>query len=150
MTVLTRDVLVEGLRRDVVFEWLSSFSVHADFLRAGFPDLEVLNENTLSLPFSGGWKSRVLTYRFLEADDKFAGRRIQIATDGKRLKGHLHFSLRTMKPSTDTLVTLHMDYDPGSMLGKVLEQDINNSLADAFVKSLAMLKQNCERELRTS
>ena len=28
-----------------------------------------------------------------------------------------------MKPSTDTLVTLHMDYDPGSMLGKVLEQD---------------------------
>ena len=93
MTVLTRDILVEGLRRDVVFEWLANFSVHADFLKAAFPILEVLSQDTLSLPFSGGWKSRVLTYRFLEADDKFAGRRIQIETDGKRLKGHLHFSL---------------------------------------------------------
>ena len=148
MTVLTRDILVEGLRRDVVFEWLANFNVHADFLRAGFPNLELLNQDTLSLPFSGGWKDRVLTYRFLEADDKFAGRRIQIETDGKRLKGHLHFSLRTMKPSTDTLVTLHMDYDPGSMLGKVLEQDLNNSLANAFVKSLGALKTNCERDMR--
>ena len=147
MTVLTRDILVEGLRRDVVFEWLASFSVHAEFLKAGFPKLEVLNNDTLSLPFSGGWKDRVLTYRFLEADDKFAGRRIQIATDGKRLKGHLHFSLRTMKPSTDTLVTLHMDYDPGSLLGKVLEQDINNNLASAFVQSLSALKANCERDM---
>ena len=148
MTVLTRDVLVEGLRRDVVFEWLSNFSVHAEFLKAGFPNLEVLEQDALSLPFSGGWKSRILTYRFLEADDNFAGRRIQIETDGKRLKGHLHFSLRTMKPSTDTLVTLHMDYDPGSILGKVLEQDINNSLAEAFVQSLSALKTNCERDMR--
>ena len=148
MTVLTRDVLVEGLRRDVVFAWLANFSAHAEFLKAGFPDLEVLSQDTLSLPFSGGWKTRVLTYQFLEADDKFAGRRIQIATDGKRRKGHLHFSLRTMKPSTDTLVTLHMDYDPGSVLGKVLENDINNSLASAFVKSLSALKTNCERDMR--
>ena len=148
MTVLTRDILVEGLRRDVVFEWLANFSVHADFLRAGFPNLETISQDTLSLPFSGGWKNRVLTYRFLEADDKFAGRRIQIETDGKRTKGHLHFSLRTMKPSTDTLVTLHMDYDPGSILGKVLEQDLNNNLAKAFVQSLSALKTNCERDMR--
>ena len=149
MTVLTRDILVEGLRRDVVFEWLANFSVHAEFLKAGFPELEILNQDTLSLPFSGGWKSRTLTYRFLQADDKFAGRRIQIETDGKRLKGHLHYSLRTMKPSTDTLVTLHMDYDPGSMLGKVLEQDINTNLATAFVQSLTALKTHCERDMRS-
>ena len=124
MTVLTRDILVEGLRRDVVFEWLANFNVHAEFLKAGFPKLEVLNQDTLSLPFSGGWKDRVLTYRFLEADDKFAGRRIQIATDGKRLKGHLHFSLRTMKPSTDTLVTLHMDYDPDQCSGRFLNKTL--------------------------
>ena len=53
-----------------------------------------------------------------------------------------------MKPSTDTLVTLHMDYDPGSMLGKVLEQDINSNLAAAFVQSLNALKTNCERDMR--
>ena len=148
MTVLTRDILVEKLRRDVVFEWLANFSVHADFLKAGFPNLEILNQDTLSLPFSGGWKSRTLTYRFIKADDNFAGRRIQIETDGKRLNGHLHYSLRTMKPSTDTLVTLHMDYDPGSILGKVLEQDINTNLSKAFVQSLNALKTNCERDMQ--
>ena len=51
MTVLTRDILVEGLRRDVVFEWLANFGVHAEFLKVGFPNLEVLNQDTLSLPF---------------------------------------------------------------------------------------------------
>jgi len=147
MTVLTRDILVQGLRRDDVFEWLANFAVHQEFLLAGFPALQVVDENTLSLPFTGGWKERTLMYRFVEADDNFAGRRIQIATDGKRLKGHLHFSLRTMKPSTDTMVTLHMDYDTGSLLGKVLEQDINQQLAAAFVKSLQVLKTNCERDL---
>ena len=54
-----------------------------------------------------------------------------------------------MKPSTDTLVTLHMDYDPGSILGKVLEQDINNNLANAFVQSLSALKIGCERDMRS-
>lgn len=147
MTVLTRDILVQGLRRDDVFEWLANFAVHQDFLLAGFPALQTVDENTLSLPFTGGWKERTLIYRFVEADDNFAGRRIQIATDGKRLKGHLHFSLRTMKPSTDTMVTLHMDYDTGSLLGKVLEQDINQQLAAAFVKSLQVLKTKCERDL---
>ncbi len=147
MTVLTRDILVQGLRRDDVFNWLANFGVHKDFLQAGFPKLEQVDDSTLSLPFTGGWKERTLIYRFIEADDNFAGRRIQIATDGKRLKGHLHFSLRTMKPSTDTMVTLHMDYDPGSVLGKVLEQDINQHLAHAFVQSLQSLKANCERDL---
>ena len=71
MTVLTRDILVEGLRRDVVFRMASQLQCTCEFLKAGFPKLEVLNKDTLSLPFSGGWKERVLTYRFLEADDKF-------------------------------------------------------------------------------
>lgn len=147
MTVLTRDILVQGLRRDDVFDWLANFAVHIDFMRTGFPKITQVDDSTLSLPFTGGWKERTLMYRFIEADDNFAGRRIQIATDGKRLKGHLHFSLRTMKPSTDTMVTLHMDYDSGSILGKVLEQDIKDNLASSFVQSLEALKQNCERDL---
>ena len=66
MTVLTRDILVEGLRRDVVFEWLANFSVHADFLKAGFPNLEVLKPRHLvpslfrwlekSSPYLSIWK----------------------------------------------------------------------------------------------
>ena len=32
MTVLTRDILVEGLR-EIGFEWLANFNVHAEFLR---------------------------------------------------------------------------------------------------------------------
>lgn len=147
MTVLTRDVLVNGLRRDDVFRWLSDFSVHIPFLQAGFPNLQHIDDSTVLLPFQGGWKQRELSYRFIEADDRHEGRRIQIATDGKRLKGHLHFSLRTMKPSTDTMVTLHMDYDSGSLLGKVLEQDIKDNLAACFVQCLQALKTQCEQDL---
>lgn len=147
MTVLTRDVLVNGLRRDDVFQWLSNFDVHLPFLRAGFPELQYVDKTTVLLPFQGGWKRRELSYRFVEADDRHEGRRIQIVTDGKRLKGHLHFSLRTMKPSTDTMVTLHMDYDTGNLLGRVLEQDLNQHLADRFVECLQALKVNCERDL---
>ncbi len=147
MTVLTRDVLVNGLRRDDVFQWMAEFSVHPEFLKTGFPELQVRDEQTVILPFSGGWKKRELVYRFIEADDSHAGRRIQILTEGKRLEGHLHYSLRTMKPSTDTMVTLHMDYDPGSVLGKVLENDINEHLAERFVQCLQQLKTNVEQAL---
>ena len=147
MTVLTRDVLVNGLRRDDVFQWMANFNVHPEFLRTGFPELKVIDDHTVALPFNGGWKRRELVYRFIEADDRHAGRRIQIATEGKRLEGHLHFSLRTMKPSTDTMITLHMDYDPGSILGKVLESDINEELAKRFVQCLEQLKVNVEKEL---
>lgn len=144
MAVLTRDIIINGYRRDDVFKWMSDFEVHAHFMKAGFPNLVQLDNQTLSLPFFGGYKQRTLIYRFIEADDRHEGRRIKLETDGKRLKGSLHYSLRTVKPSTDTMVTIHMDYDAGSMLGKVLQGDLENHLAECFVKALQELKSLLE------
>ena len=144
MAVLTRDIIINGYRRDDVFKWMSEFETHALFLKEGFPNLVQLDSNTLSLPFFGGYKQRTLIYRFIEADDRHEGRRIKLETDGKRLKGSLHYSLRTVKPSTNTMVTVHMDYDAGSVLGKILQGDLEQNLATCLVKSLESLKKQME------
>jgi hypothetical protein len=34
----------------------------------------------------------------------------------------MSYSLRTMKPSTNTLVTLHLDYDAGGLLGELVNR----------------------------
>jgi hypothetical protein len=132
MTVITTDILVTGIRRDDVFTWLSDFSRHQKFLIAGFPNLKTENTNKIVLPFQTGFKQRELGYTFIDADDSHGGRRIRISTTGKRTKGHLNYSLRTMKPSTNTLITLHMDYEPGTVLGMVLVSSIQQSLEKCF------------------
>ena len=140
MAVITTDILVEGIRRDEVFAWLSQFERHQSFLKAGFPSLIVKGETELLLPFQAGFKERNLGYIFLGPDDSHGGRRVKLKTTGKRTSGHLNYSLRTMKPSRNTLITLHMDYDPGSILGKALKTNIQQSLENHFATVLKEIK----------
>ena len=79
-------------------------------------------------------------YRFVSADESHGGRRIIIETTGKRVAGKMHFSLRTMKPSTNTLVTLHLDYNPGGPLGSVINAaGLRTALNDGLIKMLQNL-----------
>jgi len=149
MAVITTDILVTGLRRDDVFTWLSEFSRHSEFLKAGFPSLQKNGENELVLPFQAGFKNRELGYVFLGPDDSHGGRRIRFTTTGKRTRGHLNYSLRTMKPSTNTLITLHMDYDPGAFLGMALQSSIQQSLEKCFGLVLEELAKQILKDLAT-
>ena len=150
MTVLTRDIIVHGIRREDVLTWLSNFSVHSQFLVAGFPACKTIDATTIELPFYGGYKDRILTYKFDRVDSEHEGRRVEITTHGKRVEGVLHYSLRTVKPSTDTMITLHMDYDSGGLLGSLLQSDIHSALSQAFMKCLEALKAKIEKELRST
>jgi len=147
MAVITTDILIEGIRRDDVFSWLSVFSRHKSFLLAGFPSLKAQGESELTLPFHAGFKERELGYIFLGPDDSHGGRRIKFTTTGKRTNGHLNYSLRTMKPSRNTMITLHMDYNPGSFLGKALQANIQQSLEKQFACVLNEIKEQIIQEL---
>ena len=146
MAVLTTDILVTGIRRDDVFTWLSDFSRHPQFLQAGFPDLHPTEDRTLVLPFLSGFKNRELGYQFIGPDDSHGGRRIKITTSGKRTRGHLNYSLRTMKPSTNTLITLHMDYDPGAFLGLALQSSIQQPLEKCFAAVLEEIVRQISKD----
>ena len=78
-----------------------------------------------------------MTYSFIGPDDSTA----VDASESKlvkRTQGTLSYSLRTMKPSTNTLVTLHMDYEPGPMLGALLDQNgIRRALENAYRTALS-------------
>ena len=138
MAVITTDILIEGRRRDDVFAWLSDFDNHRGILEGAFTQVDVQSETELVLHYSGGFKQRSMTYAFIGPDDSHGGRRIRIQTGGKRTQGVLSYSLRTMKPSTNTLVTLHMDYEPGPMLGALLDQNgIRRALENAFRSTLS-------------
>ena len=147
MAVLTTDIQIEGIRRDEVFNWLGDFTKHETFLRAGFPELRIQENQEIVLPFYAGWKNRELGYIFIGPDASHGGRRVKCTTTGKRTSGHLNYSLRTMKPSRDTLITLHMDYAPGSILGALISDDIQRILEECFSKVLQELKTHIERDL---
>ena len=145
MAVITTDILVEGFRRDDVFKWLGEFSNHQRFLEGAFTEVEQQSETVLVLHYSGGFKQRRLIYTFEGPDDSHGGRRVLVQTSGKRTTGTLNYSLRTMKPSTNTLVTLHMDYDPGPMLGALLDQNgIRRALENAYRSALGNLKKQIQ------
>jgi hypothetical protein len=143
MAVITTDILIEGFRRDDVYAWLSNFQNHHHFLQGAFSEVESISETELILHYNGGFKQRSMTYSFLGPDDSHGGRRIKIKTSGKRTTGSLNYSLRTMKPSTNTLVTIHMDYEPGQMLGQLLDQNgIRRTLENSFRSALSNLARS--------
>ena len=122
MAVLTTDILLEGVRREPAFEWLAAPANHARILRDTFPQVTEQGPWQFELGFQAPpGRARTMGYRFKARDDSHGGRRVLIETTGKRTAGELHYSLRTMKPSSNTLVTLRIDYAPGNVLGQLVD-----------------------------
>jgi hypothetical protein len=121
MPVITTDALIEGIRRDDVLEWLARPEVHGRFLQAGFDSVKPQGTQEFLLTLRMGARSIQMGYRIDRADDSHGGRRVLCTTTGKRTAGKLHFSLRTMKPAKNTMVTLHQDYKAGRLLGPLLD-----------------------------
>ena len=147
MAIVTTDILIEGKRRDDVFEWLGDPANHAVFLDGAFDGFAENAPGDFTLQVTAAGKTRALGYRFDRSDDSHGGRRVLVETTGKRFRGQLHYSLRTMKPSRNTLVTLHMDYDPGGGLGFLLDRaGLNEHLEACAKRALENLGRVMPRE----
>ena len=144
MPVITRDVLIEGYRRDDVFAWLSDPEHHDRFLSGGFDGCKRTGDRTWELTLRTPPRNRVLGYKFIAPDDSHGGRRILCQTTGKRTQGRLNFSLRTQKPSTNTLVTLHSDYATSGLLGGVVNRTL---LGSALEAGWSTVLENLAREI---
>ena len=147
MAVITCDVLVEGVQRDILMEWLGDPEVQDSIIRAGFGSGEVKRDGTdwtIHLPISP--KARDMGYIFDCVDDSHGGRRVKFNLTGKRTNGTLHYSLRTMKPARNTLVTLHADYDWGGPLGQIIDSlGLRKALENGFRATLEAVKVEAEK-----
>lgn len=148
MAVLTTDILLSGVRRDAAFDWLGEPANHRHILAGAFDDVIEKTPGDFDLTFSAPpGRKRTMGYTFAEKDDSHGGRRVIVDTTGKRTRGKLHYSLRTMKPSTNTLVTLRLDYDPGSILGAIIDAAaLRQALEERLVAMLANLQQAITQE----
>ena len=144
MAVITTDILLEGFRREAVFDWLGDPANHPRLLHGAFDKVVDKGNNAYELHFKAR-KNRVLGYRFEAKDSSHSGRRVLVETTGKRTKGKLNYSLRTMKPSTNTMVTLRMDYEPGNMLGALVD---SAGMRAALEEKLKAVLTNLAREIR--
>src|SRR5688572_14918582 len=106
MAVITVDTLVEGTRRDDVFAWLSDPQHHEALVRGGFDEVLAHGAGKYDAVLRMPGRPIGIEYRFRAPDDSHGGRRVFVDLGGRRTKGEMHWSLRTMKPSTNTLVTL--------------------------------------------
>ena len=147
MAVLTTDLLLEGVRRDVVFEWISQPANHGRILKGTFDGFSEQSEGTYVLTVKSGPRTRSLVWCFDRPDDSHGGRRVYMRTAGKRFQGVMSFSLRTMKPSTNTLVTLHYDFKPGGLLGSVA---LAAGLEESLMAGMKQILSNLQRELTAS
>ena len=142
MSIVNCDVLIEGVRRDAVFEWMSDPVNHSRFVVGSFDQVDQIGTGEFKLTFSAPPKTRQMGYHFDRPDDSHGGRRVLVQTTGKRTKGTLNYSFRTMKPSRNTLITLTMDYNPGSVIGGLLDRA---GMAEALEKNLKKLFDEAER-----
>ena len=140
MAVITTDVLLKGHRREPVFEWLGELNNHVSFLKNAFDEVKETDEG-LELVYGPSFRKRSIPYTSLRKDGEHGGRRIRIQTGGKRTTGNISYSLRTMKPSSNTLVTLHFDYEPGGVLGELLNNFlIREELVKRFTEALEQIQ----------
>jgi hypothetical protein len=121
MPVITMDETVQGMRRNDVLTWLGEPSNHTALLEAGFDEVTVTGPGEWRISLRMGMRAIAIDLRFLEVDDRHGGRRVRFSMEGRRTRGKLTWSLRTSKPSTNTLVTLHVDYRSGRVLGPLLD-----------------------------
>ncbi len=145
MSVITQDVIVDNRSREQVLEWLAKPENHAVLLEGAFEKVQTKSAGDFEAVLVTPLKRRALSYRFLRADEEHGGRRVHVELSGSRIGGSLHYSLRTMKPTTNTLVTLHVDYDTGGLLGTLIDHSgLRRPYEDAWKKVLANLKQAIE------
>ena len=142
MPVMTKDILLEDVRRDDLFEWLGNMENHLSFLKSATKDVQQQSSTNLTLTIASKFKSRQVGYILKKKDDEHGGRRIRIETTGKRSSGLLSYSLRTMKPSRNTMLTITWDYKSGSILGMVLEQ---LSLQESYEEFLNTILQHIKK-----
>ena len=148
MSVITTDILLEGYRRKQVFEWMSEPANHARFLSGAFDSVTPTGTNAWDVMVAAKPVSRPMGYHFESADASHRGRRILCRTSGKRTKGKLSYCLRTPRGSTDTLITLHADYDPGRLVGRLLDSSgLRDALEGAYVRLLESLGQELAQDL---
>lgn len=143
MSVYTHDVLIEGRRRDEVLDWLARPENHRALVDGAFDLVVERAPGEYELSLATRPRPRTLHYRFDRVDEDHGGRRVHVSTAGRRLDGRLHYSLRTAKPSTNTLVTLHADLDEGGALGALVERlGLRERLDTAFRRILDNLAAN--------
>ena len=145
MPVLTCDILLEGMQRDVLFERLCLVSTHISFFKKSKVFIKENATDHLELEMPCRFKRRRVGYVIDKRDDDHGGRRISIKTTGKRSAGLLSYSLRTMKPSRNTLITLTWDYNPGGVLGNLIDAA---SLRESYTLFLKDTLASLVREIK--
>ena len=147
MAIITQDILLTGVRREDVFNWIGDPGTHDIILQGAFASIRgSKGEYELGIQTPG--RKRTMGYRFTSKDDEHGGRRIIVDTDGKRTRGRINFSLRTMKPSTNTMVTIRMDYQPGGTLGELINATgLADVLEGALVKMLQNIAEHCPKSV---
>ena len=144
MPVITTDILLKGVRREEAFVWMCDFANHERFLSGAFSIQNTSEPEILKLEMSTKLKKRTLGYELVERDNAHGGRRIKIKLSGKRTSGNLSYSLRTMKPSSNTLLTIHLDYSAGTALGVLIAE---LSLNQALEKSLKKVAEDISKQI---
>ncbi len=148
MSVITTDILLEGYRRKQVFEWMSEPANHARWLAGAFASVTPQGDRAWDVMVAAKPVARPMGYHFDSADASHRGRRILCHTSGKRTKGKLNYSLRTPRGTNHTLVTLHADYDPGRLVGRLLDSSgLREALESHYVRLLETLGQEIARDL---
>ena len=144
MSVYTTDVLIEGVRRDDVLAWLSDAKNHRVLVDGAWDGLRETGTGCFELDVKSAPRPRVLSYTFDRVDEEHGGRRVHVALAGRHVNGKLHYSLRTMKPSTNTLVTLHADFDGNGYLLLLAEKV---GLRERLEKGFKAMADNLLREV---
>ncbi len=144
MPVITADILIEGIRRDPIMHWLEKPENQSRILECAFDGVLLTDPGTWEVSFSAGPLARSMGYEFMTVDDAHGGRRVRFRTTGRRTKGSLSFSMRTVKPPSNTMVTLHHDYKAGRVLGAVLDVALART---ALEQSWRRVLENLRREL---
>ena len=143
MAIITVDALLTGIRRDDLFDWLGDPANHDLLVKNAF-DAVAGSTGRYEFRLTTPGRTRTMGYEFESKDDTHGGRRIIVKTTGKRTKGHINYSLRTMKPSTNTMVTIRMDYTPGGTLGELIN---SSGLAKALEQGLRRILDNLETSI---
>jgi len=144
VSMITTDILLEGIRRDDAFAWLSDPIHIGRILEGAFASCTDRGSGTWEVRVNTPPRPRAMGIVFKAPDSSHGGRRILLETTGKRTRGTLNLSLRTMKPSSNTLVTIRLDYQPGGLLGAVIDgAGLQAELEACFNKVL----ENLDREV---